>query len=48
MYRADGERFAGPAPRNLAWLTVSLAPDGQIVIDTAPSRVVSPDEVLKV
>ena len=47
MYRADGTRFAGPAPRNLIWLAVSLAPDGQVVIDTKPPRLVEPTEVFK-
>jgi len=29
-----GEVVSGPAPRPLPWLTVSLSPDGSVIIDT--------------
>ena len=29
----NGTRIAGPAPRNLVWVEVSLAEDGQLVVD---------------
>ncbi len=47
-YKADGMRFAGPAPRGLPWLPVAMAPDGRLVVETKPARVVPPEEVFKV
>ncbi len=32
-FSAEGEVIGGPAPRALAWLSVSQAPDGSIVVD---------------
>ncbi|MFB3853800.1 MAG: ubiquinol-cytochrome c reductase iron-sulfur subunit [Vicinamibacterales bacterium] len=35
-YHGDGENYAGPAPRPLAWYHLSQAPDdGQLVVDLA-------------
>jgi cytochrome b6-f complex iron-sulfur subunit len=34
-FRADGERFAGPAPRPLPWFPLSLSGDGFLVVDSA-------------
>ena len=34
-FRADGERFAGPAPRSLPWYPLSLSGDGFLVVDSA-------------
>jgi cytochrome b6-f complex iron-sulfur subunit len=36
-YNNDGEVLSGPAPRNLAWYSVSRAADGRIVINPAKS-----------
>lgn len=33
-FALDGKVVKGPAPSPLAWYEVSLAPDGQIVVDT--------------
>ncbi|RPJ84021.1 MAG: ubiquinol-cytochrome c reductase iron-sulfur subunit [Acidobacteria bacterium] len=41
-YRGDGENYAGPAPKPLAWYHLSLAQDdGALVVDLA--REVEPD-----
>lgn len=34
-YRPNGTVIAGPAPRPLPWFEVSLAPDGQLEVDSA-------------
>jgi cytochrome b6-f complex iron-sulfur subunit len=34
-FKADGERFAGPAPRPLPWYPLSLSGDGFLVVDSA-------------
>jgi cytochrome b6-f complex iron-sulfur subunit len=34
-FAADGKVMAGPAPKGLNWLAMSVSPDGQIVVDTA-------------
>lgn len=34
-FHADGERFAGPAPRPLAWYPLSVSGDGFLVVDSA-------------
>jgi cytochrome b6-f complex iron-sulfur subunit len=34
-FKADGERFAGPAPRGLPWYPLSLSGDGFLVVDSA-------------
>lgn len=34
-YRAEGSVYGGPAPKNLSWFKLSLAPDGQIVVDSS-------------
>lgn len=39
-----GAVTAGPAPRPMPWLFVSLSPDGRLVVDT--SQPVSPDKSL--
>lgn len=41
-YNNKGEVLSGPAPRNLAWFSVSRGTDGNIVIN--PGKSVSPDE----
>ncbi len=33
-FARDGKVIQGPAPSPLAWFEVSLAPDGQLVVDT--------------
>ena len=37
MFAADGKVFAGPAPSGLAWLELTVAPDGQLVVDRTKS-----------
>jgi Rieske Fe-S protein len=32
-FTADGKVTAGPAPKGLNWLALSIAPDGQVVVD---------------
>lgn len=32
-FAADGKVLGGPAPKGLNWLALSLAPDGQLVVD---------------
>lgn len=34
VFTADGDVTAGPAPGALKWLELSVAPDGQLVVDT--------------
>lgn len=34
-FSAEGERFAGPAPRPLAWYPLSVSGDGFLVVDSA-------------
>jgi cytochrome b6-f complex iron-sulfur subunit len=34
-FALDGEVLAGPAPRPLHWLQMSLSPKGEIVVDTS-------------
>jgi len=34
VFTADGQVTAGPAPGPLHWLELSVAPDGQLVVDT--------------
>lgn len=34
-YRPDGTVISGPAPRPLAWLALSVAPDGRLEVDSA-------------
>jgi cytochrome b6-f complex iron-sulfur subunit len=36
-FRANGQRFAGPAPRPLPWYPLSLSGDGFLVVDSAKS-----------
>jgi len=36
-----GKAISGPAPRGLAWLEVSLGPDGRLIVDS--EQEVSPD-----
>ena len=33
VFEPDGAVVGGPAPRGLKWLEVSLAPDGQLMVD---------------
>ena len=33
VFNADGKVAAGPAPSGLNWLALSIAPDGQVVVD---------------
>ncbi len=33
QFDQDGVAVSGPAPRSLEWFAISLAPDGQLVID---------------
>jgi len=33
VFRADGKVLVGPAPSSLHWLVLSLAPDGQVVVN---------------
>lgn len=40
----NGTNFAGPAPRPLAWHALSLAPDGQLVVDTRSGHTVPPGQ----
>jgi cytochrome b6-f complex iron-sulfur subunit len=40
----NGGNFAGPAPRPLAWHALSLAADGQLVVDTRSGRTVPPGQ----
>jgi cytochrome b6-f complex iron-sulfur subunit len=37
MFAADGKVTAGPAPSGLAWLELTVAPDGQLVVDRTKS-----------
>jgi len=46
VFKADGSVVAGPAPSALSWLALSVAPDGQIVVDQR--RSVSAGTKLKV
>jgi len=46
VFKADGSVVAGPAPSGLPWLALSIAPDGQIVVDQR--RSVSAGTKLKV
>ncbi|MBN1465810.1 Rieske (2Fe-2S) protein [candidate division KSB1 bacterium] len=41
-FDGDGRAQSGPAPQSLAWFQVSLAPDGQLVVDKT-KRVSSAD-----
>lgn len=34
-YRAEGSIYAGPAPAGLPWYKLTLAPDGQIIVDSS-------------
>lgn len=34
-FRANGKRFAGPAPRPLPWYPLSMSGDGFLVVDSA-------------
>jgi cytochrome b6-f complex iron-sulfur subunit len=34
-FKANGERFAGPAPRSLPWYPLSISGDGFLVVDSA-------------
>jgi cytochrome b6-f complex iron-sulfur subunit len=34
-FKADGQRFAGPAPRPLPWYPLSVSGDGFLVVDSA-------------
>lgn len=36
-FDSEGEVLSGPAPRGLAWLEMSLAADGSLMVDTAKS-----------
>jgi cytochrome b6-f complex iron-sulfur subunit len=45
-YDRDGNVLFGPAPHHLNWLKVSLAMDGQIMVDT--KRKVDRDEFLRI
>ncbi|MBT3265607.1 ubiquinol-cytochrome c reductase iron-sulfur subunit [Candidatus Poribacteria bacterium] len=45
-FDVDGKLLGGPAPRPLDWFRMSLAPDGQLVVDTG--RTVDEDHVLHV
>ena len=36
-FKANGKRFAGPAPRPLPWYPLSLSGDGFLVVDSAKS-----------
>lgn len=45
-FDSEGTVVSGPAPRPLMYLQLSLAPDGQVVVDT--QREVGPDVRLKV
>lgn len=33
VFQADGKVVAGPAPSGLKWVAMSIAPDGQVVVD---------------
>jgi Rieske Fe-S protein len=33
VFEADGKVIAGPAPKGLNWLAMSISPDGQLVVD---------------
>lgn len=33
VFKVDGKVIGGPAPKGLNWLALSLAPDGQLVVD---------------
>jgi Rieske Fe-S protein len=46
VFTVSGKVVAGPAPSPLAWLEMSIAPDGQIVVDKR--RTVRPGEVFTV
>ena len=41
-YSNEGEVLSGPAPRDLAWYSVSRGADGRIVIN--PGKLVSPED----
>jgi cytochrome b6-f complex iron-sulfur subunit len=45
-YDPGGKVLAGPAPRNLPWWRMTLAPDGQVVVNAAEP--VKPGQKLKV
>jgi cytochrome b6-f complex iron-sulfur subunit len=34
-FEENGTVFSGPAPRSLAWLALSVAPDGRLEVDSA-------------
>jgi cytochrome b6-f complex iron-sulfur subunit len=36
-FKADGQPFAGPAPRGLAWYPLSVSGDGFLVVDSGKS-----------
>lgn len=45
-FRKNGVNFAGPAPRPLDRLSLSLSSDGRLVVDKG--KIISPDFILKV